>query len=299
VSSQAGVDRRILATKPTESRPRLLPSRWRYTSNGFDLGSVANLSQRSFSHPSHILAYDQKQPAFRVGAFVACDPLSGDDLTADYLRSQMRDALGQSAILGFIARLTRVHVNAQWQSQPGRGRFTLEADVISPDKPDIPVASALLLMPESGLSAYGRNPDGAELYLHVNLPVKESDDGSGEPVSVSLAEWYQRFTSALALPEILAQFLENIGLAVREEPRAKFALQIQGRVVNQLGIEELVNFGDLGVLTPRKHSVQYDAWALADPEGKPAGALAKRFLTDLCESVGRTGYDEILARLPD
>jgi hypothetical protein len=170
---------------------------------------------------------------------------------------------------------------------------------MSPDKPDIPAASALLLMPDSGLSGYGRDPDGAELYLHVNLPVKNSDDGSGEPESANLAEWYQRFTSALALPEILAQFLESIGLPVREEPCAKFALQIQGRVVNQLGIEELVDFGDLEALTPLKHSVQFDGWALADPDGKPAGALAKRFLTDLCESVGRTGYDEILAGLPD
>lgn len=73
----------------------------------------------------------------------------------------------------------------------------------------------------------------------------------------------------------------------------------EGRVVNQLGIEEIVNFGDLKILTPRKYSVQFDGWAVADPAGKSAGALSKRFVTELCESVGRTGYGDVVAALPD
>lgn len=286
-------------TESNDLRPRVAPSRWRYTSNGFDLGTVANLSQRSFSHPSYMLAYDKKVPAFRVGAFVACDVLDSDELTADYLRSQMRSILDQSAVLGLIANFTSFPANAQWRSQPGRGRFSLEADLMSPLAPDAPAASALLLMPEAGLSGLGRNLDGAELYIHINLLMTMNADGTGSPESGSLADWYRRFAIALRVPEILAQFLESIGLPIRDEPNAKFALQIQGRTANQLGIEEVVDFGNLEALTPRKYSAQFDGWAVADTAGKPANSLAKRFLSDLCESVGRTGYDGLLARLPD
>jgi PIN like domain len=298
VSTQAAVSWDLLP-KAAELRLRLFASRWRYTPNGFDIGTLANLSQRSFSHPSYMVEYEKKRPAVRVGAFVACEALSSGALTAEYLRSQMREILSQPTMMAFVAKLTHLPVGAQWQSQPGRGRLTLEADLMSSLAPDTPFASALLLMPDSEIRRYGTDPSGAELYLHIDLPMTENADSSASQERVGLTEWHERFTSALGVPDILARFLEGIGLTVLDEPEAKFAVQIQGRVVNQLGIEEVVDFDNFEALTPRKHSVQFDGWAVADPAGKLAGALAKRLLTDLCESVGRTGYDTILAGLPD
>ncbi len=41
--------------------------------------------------------------------------------------------------------------------------------------------------------------------------------------------------------------------------------------------------------------MQFGGWAVADQQGKAASAISRRFLTELCESTGRTGYDDILA----
>lgn len=270
--------------------------RWCYMPDGFAIGPLANLSQRSFSHPSYMLAYDKKRAAVRVGAFVACEALSSDGLTAEQMRSRMREFLGQARMMTFITTIARLPLVTEWRSQPGRGRFNLEADLMSPDAGDAPLASALLLMPESGIMRYGTEPAGAELYLHIDLPVPDSDQA---PERVSLPEWYKRFTVALGVPVALARFLTKGGVKVFNEPQAKFAVQIQGRDLSQVGLEEVVDFDNLEALTPRKYSAQFDGWAIADPIGKQPGALAKQFLSDLCESVGRTGYDAILAQLPN
>jgi hypothetical protein len=161
------------------------------------------------------------------------------------------------------------------------------------------LTSALLLIPESENRRYGKDPAGTELYLHVDLPVTGDGPTPGIPEHAGLPTWYGRFDAALEVPEVLARFLESIGLTIHDSPAARFAVQIQARVRNQLGIEEVADFGNLQILTPRRYSVQFDGWAVADPEGKLAGAISKRFLAQLCESVGRTGYDTVLAALPD
>jgi PIN like domain len=295
VSSQVTVPWNVSA----EALPRLVVPRWRYTPDGFAIGPLASLSQRSFSHPSYMLAYDEKRAAIRVGAFVACEALSSDGLTAEQMRSRMRQFLSQAKVMAFIANIVRLPLVAEWHSQPGRGRFNLEADLMSPDTGDTPIASALLLMPESGIMRYGTESTGAELYLHIDLPMADSDQAPDSPERVGLPGWYERFTAALEIPDALAWFLTGGGLKVFDEPQAKFAVQIQGRGLSQVGLEEVVDFDNLEALMPRKYSARFDGWAIADPIGKRPGVLAKQFLSDLCESVGRTGYDAILAQLPN
>lgn len=275
-----------------------LTNRWRYTPVAFDVGTLANLSHKAFSHQSYMRQYEDKPPAFRTGAFVACGALGEDEPTAEYLRSNMRKFLAQPALLSLIGMFTNIHPAARWDSQPGRGRFNLEADLLRPVS-DTPIASALLLLPESGVRRYGKDQAGAELYLHIDLPMNGGVPVGGVPERAGLAEWHDRFIAALALPGLLGRFLDSIGLTTSDEPAARFAVQIQARVVNQLGIEEVVDFGELPSLSQSRYSVQFDGWAVADPEGRPGPAISKRLLTELCESIGRSGYGPLLDGLTD
>ncbi len=59
---------------------------------------------------------------------------------------------------------------------------------------------------------------------------------------------------------------------------------------------------DVSRLTPLaadRTQAQFDGWAVADSDGKTAGAIAKSFLREMCEGEGREGSEEILAGSPD
>ena len=235
---------------------------------------------------------ENKPPAVRVGAFVACGPLADDVPTAEQLRSLMRDCLNQPEVMDLIGKLTDVDADAGWHSQPGRGRFNLEADLLGADGNGRVLASALVLLPEQGIMRYGKDRAGAELYLHVDLPTKDC-----VPVRAGIAEWHDRFTAALAIPGLLARFVERADLTASGDPAARFAVQILAGVTAATGLDEIVDFGDLAVLSPRRYSMQFDGWAVADRQGKAADAISRRFLIELCECTGRTGYEGILAEL--
>jgi hypothetical protein len=271
--------------------PPLITDRWRYTLASFDVGTLSTLGQRLFSNHAYMQPIEKLPPTARVGAFVACTPLQGDEPTAEYLRSRLRECLSQPQLTGLISKLTDVDAKASWYSQPGNGRFNLEADLIGQEGNGRPLASVLLLVPEQGIRRYGQNQRGAELYLHVDLPIQD-----GVPVKRTIAKWHRWFIAALVVPGLLARFLESVGIIVSGDPSPRFALQIKARV-GLTGLDEIVNFGDLAVLSPRKCSMQFEGWAVADPQGKSASSVTRRFLTELCESTGRTGYESVLAGL--
>ena len=283
--------RRHRQQRQQEPRP-LVTDRWQYSPAAFDIGTLANLGNKAFSHHSYMQSSENQPPAVRVGAFVACGPPADDEPTAEHLRSLMRDCLRQPTVMELIATLTDVDADAAWHSQPGRGRFNLEADLLGAAGTGGVLAFALLLLPEQGIMRDGKDRAGAELYLHVDLPAKD-----GVPVRVRLAEWYNRFTAALAVPGLLARFLDGAGLTASGDPTTRFAVQIRARATATAGLDEIVDFGDLAVLSPRKYSMQFDGWAIADQQGKAASAISRRFLTELCECTGRTGYEDILAEL--
>ena len=255
---------------------------------------LANLGQKDFSHDLYRRPAKNKPPAVRFGVFVACGLLADDEPTAEHLRSCMRECLSQPEFMHLLGKLTDVDIGAEWHSQPGRGRFNLEADLRGPPGSGRVFASALLLLPERGIMPYGKDRAGAELYLHVDLPMKD-----GAPVRAGLAEWHDRFVAALELPGLLSRFLVSVGLMTSGDPAARFAVQLQARSQATIGLDEIVDFGDLAVLSPRKYSVQFDGWAVTDEQGKATDAVSRRFVTELCESTGRTGYESVLADLTD
>jgi hypothetical protein len=274
-----------------ESSP-LIIDRWLYSHAAFDIGTLADLGHRAFSHPLYMRPSGNKPPAMRVGAYIACSPLADDDPTAEHLRSAMRECLRQPDVMRMIGKLTDVGTDSSWHSQPGLGRFNLEADLLSSFAEGRVLASALLLLPEQDIRG-GKSRTVAELYLHVDLPTK-----GGVPVKVDIAGWHDRFTSSLAIPGALARFLKRVGLATSGNPAVRFGVQLQAGVTAAIGLDEIVDFGDLAFLSPRKYSMQFDGWAVADPRGKAADAISRRFITELCECTGRTGYEGILAELP-
>jgi len=273
-------------------QPRPITDCWRFTLAGFDVGTLANLGSRAYSNHAYMQPSEKLPPSARVGAFVACAPLEGDEPTAEYLRSSMREFLSQPEVTMLIGRLTSIDADADWQSQPGNRRFSLEADLLGRDGDGLPLASVQLLLPERDIMRYGHDRRGAELYLHIALPLK-----GDAPVKRGIMEWGEWFTAALAVPGLLARFLERIGLTTSGEPAVRFAVQVRSRVTAATGVDELIDFGDMAVLSPRRYSMQFDGWAVADQQGKAASAISKRFLGELCESTGRTGYEDFLAQL--
>ena len=135
---------------------QLITDRWRYTSAAFDVGTLANLAQKGFSHDLYLRLTEKKPPAVRFGVFVACGLLPDDEPTAEQLCSGMRNCLSQPEFMGLIGKLTGIDAAAEWHSRPGRGRFNLEADLLGPPGSGRVFASALLLLPERGIMRYGK-----------------------------------------------------------------------------------------------------------------------------------------------
>jgi len=193
--------------------------------------------------------------------------------------------------MDLLSGLTHVGSEDSWRSLAGNGRLMLEAALMAEDQQEAPVASAMLLLPEGGMSRYVTDPNCAELILHIELRTK----GEKPALPLGLAEWQDRLTRALAIPGLLAKFVtHDLGLATSDHPQAKVAV-----ILNTPGpMTELVDIGDLKSLPGSPVLNQFMGWAIADPAGKPAAGTARDFMTQLCEHVLRlNGYESVLAAI--
>src|SRR5262249_41045484 len=148
-----------------------------------------------------------------------------------------------------------------WRPYGGHGRINLEAALTSADEAEAPVASALLLLPEVGMSQFGRDPRYAELVLDV-----EPQGLEAEPVPArTLAAWHDLFVRALALPTVLAEFLtEGLGLATSNDPSAQFGIWLK----TPHTMTELVDIEDLNPIPGSPASNWFTGWAISDPVGQ-------------------------------
>jgi hypothetical protein len=278
------------AAEPAIARPAQTTN-WRHTQVGFEVGTLANVGTKGLSHRAYMRPTEEMPPSVRIGILVTCSPL-GDDPTPEILRSRFRTLLSDS-FCEMIAELTDIgRPEVSWQSQPGRGRFFLEADLTGEDQAEVPVATAMLVLPVTGQSYRGRLRC-AELVLHVDLPMKD-----GQPVIAEPEEWHRRVTTALGLPGALVQFLEDLGMTTSDDPAVKLVFQVQARPTSA-GMTEIFGVSRLRTMSGGRASGQFDGWAVAVTEGKTAGAVAKSFVRQMCEEIGREGYEEILAGLPE
>jgi len=268
-----------------------ITDRWRCTSDGFEVPELMKITHVGMSHPGYMSRPPGgNPPSVRVGMLIACSPLGPKPATSG-LRSSFLSFLQWAPIMEFIAALSHVDNGVAWAPWGGHGRIMFEAALTDSGEADAPVASALLLLPESGKSRYGRDSRFAELVLHVEPRGQEGAQAS----PVNLAAWHDRFARALKLPAALGRFLsDELGLAISDDPPAQVGVWLTA----PRAMSELVDTEQLQPVRGTAALSQFIGWALADPNGDVAEAAAVDWLTEMCDNtLHLDGYEPKLARM--
>src|SRR5262249_12851113 len=151
--------------------PPARTDRWRVTNDGFEVPTLMRIKNTAFSHPGYMnqMTGGQAPPSIRVGALVACEPLGPEPPTSD-LRRRCLSFLDSLPVMEVISSVSHVDKSLHWTPWGGHGRMNLEAALVG-DSGDVPmpppVASALMLLPEPGMSSFGRDPRFAQIVLHI------------------------------------------------------------------------------------------------------------------------------------
>jgi hypothetical protein len=250
-------------------------SRWRCSASEFELGSP-NLENAFFLERNYVLSVTERQsPSVCIGMLIACDPLAPTTAGTE-LRSRFRDFLTQPAIMGLVAEMTHVSHDDRWVSLAGNGLLMLQASLTAGEENTAPVASAIFVPSAAGQTLDGREPRCAELRICINP--RNADGSAASPMR--LADWQSRFTRALAVPRLLADFVSNdLGITASDDPHARFGIRLEAPGP----LTGLIDIGGLSTLPGRDVSNQFTGWAIADPNGNPATATAREFVTQLCE----------------
>jgi hypothetical protein len=264
--------------------------RWRHTTNGFDVSEMMNIGHISL--PPDRLARQERDrpPRLRIGTVVACASLGSSPPTSE-LRSRFLDLLSRPPIGDLVVGLTYVPGSGVWQRQAGRGRTYLEAVLAGDDESEAPAASASLLLPEAGMSGYGADPRFARLVVEVELR-----DSEGRPApAMTLPDLHDRFARALAVPAALAGFLTGeLGLATSDDPGSQVGILLQ----TPRAIAEVVDTEGLEPLPGSQQSNQFIGWAIADPGGESAAAVAVEMVRQMCDyALCLDGYEPVLEAL--
>jgi hypothetical protein len=263
---------------PDSSRGIATTDRWHHTLNGASVPSLMRLTQTNVLHPGYGgRQWDETPPSVKIGMLVSCEPIdprrSGSELRAKFL-----SFLSSPAVRTLIDALTHVAPDASWKSLAGNGPRTLEAALTSGADPleDVPVASALLLVPTAQQPLYGRDERSVTLMLYIE---PRSADGLVPPAS-SPRTWLKRFALAFAVPRALDDFLSaDLGLTTRSNPPAQLGIWLE----SHQPLTVMVDIDGLRVLPGRSPSNQFIGWTFAAPDGNPSTAVARDLIVELCE----------------
>lgn len=253
-----------------------ITDRWRATSDGFEVPGLMNITHKAMSHPGYLMrAPGQKPPSVRIGMLVACEPLGETPPTSE-IRSRMLGFVTWAPVMELINGITHVQPGVSWTPWGGHGRFSFELALTGESEEEAPVASALFIPPQAGMTRYGRDSRCAEFVLDI-----EPRDAQGEPASAAaLAVWHDRFTRILKLPTLLAQFLgHDLELATSDDPPAQAGVWLNA----PRAITELVDTGPLRAIKGSAVSNQFIGWALADPIGNGPADTSLDWLTQMCD----------------
>src|SRR5260370_10550582 len=158
--------------------------------------------------------------------------------------------------------------------------MNLEAGLSDPrvtgDKPGASVAWARLLLPEVGMSSFGRDPRYAELIIHIEP--RRVDGGTVEPADIRT--WHERLTKALSIPDALKHFLtEALGLTTSDDPAAQLGVQLK----TPYSMAELVSLDGLKILEGSQPAPWYMGWTIADPAGRRPEHAAIELLRNMAD----------------
>lgn len=266
-------------------------SEWQHTTDGAEVPALMRIRDVAMSHPGYMHP-QHKPPSVRIGILVACDPLGAEPSTSE-LRNRFLGLLHLQPVIDAIAAISYVSPNAFWQPWAGHGRFNLEAVLAehAEDTTEAPVASALMLLPETGTTAFGRDTRFAELVIHIE---PRSKDGTPPPAA-PLDTWHHRLVEALSVPQAFAQFLANkLELATSAEPPAQFGVWLNAPHT----MAKLVDIKKLPTLPGAPASSWFVGYAIAQTPGVPATTLAVELLRQMCDyTLHVQDYEPLLAPL--
>lgn len=278
--------------------PQLAPAytdRWRVTSNGFEVPALLRLGDYASPQPAWTAQAPGREPAsMRIGALIACEPLGAEPPTPELGRLFLL-FLDSPGVREPIASVTHIHGEAAWTRWAGNGRMNLEAGLtdrrVTGDSPGAFVAWARLLLPEVGMSSYGRDPRYAELI--INIEPRRADGGPVEPADIRV--WHERLTKALSIPDALEHYLtETLGLTTSDDPAAQLGVQLK----TPHSMAELVSFEGLKILEGAQPVPWYMGWTIADPAGRRPEQAAIELLRNMCDyTLHVDEYEAILASL--
>jgi len=279
------------APKPGPART----NRWRTTTDGFEVPALMRLGDAAPPLPAYVAraASNNEPPSLRLGALVACEPL-GQAIPTSELRERFLKLMESRAIAELISDVSYVDSNSSWKRWAGNGRLNLEAGLTvdsNDDEAVPPIAWARILLPDVGMSSFGRDPRYAEIITHVEL--RGQGDDLVEPVDIPA--WHKRFTQALALPGVLAEFLtKSLDLSTADDPPAQLGISLKA----PHGMLELVDVNDLTLLEGSSVAPWYMGWVIADPTGQSSEKTAVELLRLMCDyTLYVDDYESALASL--
>lgn len=278
------------APKPTPA----LTNRWRSTTDGFEVPALMRLGDATAPQPAWVArpTSNNEPPSLRVGALVACEPL-GQAIPTSELRERFLKLLDSRAIAELISDVSCVDSGSSWKRWAGNGRLNLEAGLTTDTGDDSapPIAWARMLLPDVGMSSFGRDPRYAEIIIHVEM--RSQGDGVIEPADIPA--WHKRFTQALALPGALTEFLtKSLDLSTADYPPAQLGISLKA----PHGMLELVDVNDLKLLEGSSVAPWYMGWVIADPAGQPPDNTAVELLKLMCDyTLHVDEYEPTLASL--
>jgi hypothetical protein len=286
---------RLKRPKPTATyKPApAATDRWRHTTNGAEAPGLMRLQDAHMSHPGSNgrAPGEAGPPSVRIGVLVACDPLDPTTPPTSQLRASLINFLNRPSVRDLIASLTYVSQGVAWRRWEGHGRMNLEAVLTGADESVAPVAWARLLLPEAGMSTYGSDSRRAEFILCV-----EPRTANGQPApALTLSAWHERVVQALGVPASVADFLtEDLGLKTSDDPAAQFGICL----IPTRSMAELVDAEGCVTLPGASPVPHFMGFAVADADGRPAGAAAQDFLRQLCDyTLKLDNYEPTLAAI--
>ena len=277
---------------PVPQAGPVITGRWRSTNDGSEVPVLMrHLREPITSHPAYMRRLAEggdAPPSIRIATLVACDPLGTAPATSA-IRAAFLGFLNKGSVSALISELTYVGPGAEWKSWGANGRNTFTAILAGEDEEEVPVALVQLRPPVEGTSFAGRDSRMAELLLQVE---PRTAGGTVAP-AVNLGAWHCRMVQALEAPEAFVDFLTGeLGLATSGDPPAQVGIALDA----PNAMTELVDIEDLELVPGSSPSTWFMGWAVGGPDGEPATALAREWLTQMCDSTLKlNGYEPVLA----
>ena len=261
------------AAQPRPARTDL----WRATTDGFEVPSLMRLRDAGAPQPAFAAQHAaHPHTSVRIGALIACEPL-GHMLPTSELRQLFVDFLESRAVSNLVSSVSWIEPDSSWQRWAGHGRLNLEAGLVDVTLSEgAPTTWARLLLPEVGMSSFGRDPRYAEIIIHI----EPQGPYGGNAKAGSLAQWHKHLTQILSLPGDLGQFLtQSLGLNTADDPPALVGVSLKALQ----SMFELVDITGLKPLVGSSPCPWYEGWAVADPDGQPPNKIAVELLRQMCD----------------